>query len=262
MFSLTARSAYVAPVHYAIHNRQRVCRPATRWWRAARDALVPLRCRLCQAPTGTSLALCDVCRGELRCNQPCCRCCALPFTGSARHAATLCPACLASTPPLEKVLAPFVYEEGLAFLISRWKYQREEALVSTFAELWLHTTAGVREVDLLIPIPLHWRRLLSRGFNQSADLAEELGRRLEIPRAHPRLLRRARATPAQARAGRSERLANLLDAFCVDGSLDGRRVALVDDVCTTGATGEAAARALRRAGAAGVQLWCLARTPA
>ena len=178
------------------------------------------------------------------------------------QAATLCPACLAFTPPLEQVLAPFVYEEGLAFLISRWKYRREENLVSTFAELWLQATEGVRDVDLLVPIPLHWHRLLSRGFNQSADLAEELGRRLEIPQAPSRLLRRMRATPAQARAGRTQRLANLLDAFSVDGSLEMRRVALIDDVCTTGATGEAAARALLGAGAASVQLWCLARTPA
>jgi ComF family protein len=217
---------------------------------------------LCEAPTGTSLVLCEVCRGELLCNHPCCRCCALPFQGSAIHAATLCPACLVSTPLLEQVVAPFVYEEGLAFLISRWKYQREGGLVSTFAELWLQATDGVGDVDLLIPIPLHWRRLLSRGFNQSADLAEELGRRLEIPQAPSRLLRRMRATPAQVRAGRSERLANLLDAFSVDGTLSRQRVALVDDVCTTGATGEAAARALLRAGATSVQLWCLARTPA
>lgn len=223
---------------------------------------MPMRCRLCEALTGTSLALCEICRGELLPNHPCCRCCALPFQGSAIQAATLCPACLASTPPLEQVVAPLVYEEGLAFLVSRWKYRREENLVSTFAELWLQATDGVRDVDLLIPIPLHWRRLLSRGFNQSADLAEELARRLEIPLAHPRLLRRTRATAAQARAGRPERLANLREAFSVDGSLDRQRVALVDDVCTTGATGEAAAHALLRAGAASVQLWCVARTPA
>jgi len=112
--------------------------------------------------------------------------------------------------------------------------------------------------------PLHWRRRLARGFNQSDDLLRELTRR------HPALaraasdgarLRRVRGATRQVASTKAARLHNLRGAFEVSGAISGRSILIVDDVCTTGATGNAMARALLDAGANDVHLWCLARTP-
>jgi len=155
-----------------------------------------------------------------------------------------------------------VYDESLGFLIGRWKYHREEALAATFARLWIEAAAPAPAADLLLPVPMHWRRLLWRGCNHSADLAWHLHRGGCGPLRGPVSLQRVRATPQQAGSARARRLQNLRGAFRVRGDPRGLRIALIDDVCTTGATAETAAAALLRAGAAQVQLWCLARTAA
>jgi ComF family protein len=113
---------------------------------------------------------------------------------------------------------------------------------------------------LIVPVPLHWRRLLTRGHNQSALVARVVGRTLGIPVAY-RQLRRRRHTPAQSSLSRSARQRNLVGAFQVCGELPSTSVALVDDVMTTGATANAIARCLRAAGADEIHVWLLARTP-
>ena len=117
---------------------------------------------------------------------------------------------------------------------------------------------------LLLSVPLSRERLRERGYNQSWELARRLGRSLRID-ATPALLQRGRDTAHQIGMTRHERERNLRDAFWIDparrATLQGRHVALVDDVFTTGATAHAAAVALRRAGAARVDVWVIARTP-
>lgn len=119
----------------------------------------------------------------------------------------------------------------------------------------------------MIAIPLHWTRKMRRGFNQSQDLLVCLralmadGSMGSTPASPSATLRRARRTATQVGTSRAERLARLNDVFEVRGNLNGKAVVLIDDVCTTGATGSAAADALLAAGATHVHLWCLARTP-
>ena len=121
------------------------------------------------------------------------------------------------------------------------------------------------EVDALLPVPLHRSRLSERGFNQAWELARRVARELRVP-ARADLLARALDTAHQAELTRAERERNLRAAFTVPPTarpqLAGRRVALVDDVFTTGATAREASAALRRGGAVAVELWVLARTPA
>ena len=121
-----------------------------------------------------------------------------------------------------------------------------------------------RDRDLLLPVPIHWRRLLGRGFNQATLLAMALQDR--DPNLQPlplpsRVLCRTRAAPAQSTLTAHQRAHNLRGAFALRASVKGQRIAVIDDVMTTGATAEAIARLLKSAGAADVQLWCLARTP-
>lgn len=114
--------------------------------------------------------------------------------------------------------------------------------------------------DLLLPVPLAKRRLRERGFNQAGMLGRWLSTQLGLT-CDERLLLRTRETPAQQKLDARARRRNLRQAFALSGELTGKHVAIVDDVCTTGATAQAIAEVLRKAGARRVDVYCLARTP-
>jgi ComF family protein len=120
----------------------------------------------------------------------------------------------------------------------------------------------LRECDAIVPVPLHWTRLFQRRFNQSAALARALSQRTKIPVIDDALLR-VRATPPQVGLARNERAKNVHGAFSVEKGLrakvKGKRIVLIDDVLTTGATANACARVLRRAGATRIDVLTLAR---
>ncbi len=221
------------------------------------DGLLPCQCRLCGFAARGPLPLCPPCRAELPANRCACPGCALPLASPG-----LCPSCQGKPPPFDRVVAPWLYGEYLAFLIQRWKYDGETELTALLADLWLTSTAPPDGVDLLVPVPMHWRRLLRRGYNQAELLAARLAGQLPGTRMRPRLLRRQRATAAQSGMDARQRSHNLRGAFTVREPCDNLRIAVVDDVLTTGATASEAARALRAAGARQVEIWCLARTPA
>ncbi|MFO7551425.1 MAG: ComF family protein [Haliea sp.] len=226
------------------------------------EAVFPQYCLLCQLRSFSPLPLCEECFSHLQGNNHACERCALPLAATA---AGLCSQCSAQPPAFDSVIAPLVYEPHIALLISRWKFQRERRLTRLLALLWQAWVIPPTDRDLLLPVPLHWRRLLWRGFNQAALLGLAIRNRepqlASLPLRHG-ILQRRRATPAQASLNARQRGANLQTAFQVRGDVRGLRVAVIDDVMTTGATADAIARSLKAAGAADVQLWCLARTPA
>ena len=151
-------------------------------------------------------------------------------------------------------------------LIGAFKFQGRAELAGVLAE---RLTEAVRRAapptpDLLLPVPLSPQRLAERGYNQAWELARRLSTHFRV-RADATLLQRPLDTAHQAELGRAERRRNLATAFMADprrrGRLQDRRIALVDDVMTTGATVHEAAAVLLRAGAAAVDVWVLARTP-
>jgi ComF family protein len=222
------------------------------------DLYAPQECIFCDQLSGRNEALCDTCLAEFQRNDGACPRCGLPDCRGAP-----CPRCLARPSPVTRTAAPLVYDAAVAFLVKRWKYDRERNVAEIAAMIMLESAYIADHADLVVPVPLHWRRRLRRGFNQSEDLLGALRARVpELAAASPVALRRTRDTPKQTLAGRRARLGNLEKAFCVRGDVSGMSVTLLDDVCTTGATATAAASALLHAGAREVNLWCLARTPA
>jgi ComF family protein len=150
-------------------------------------------------------------------------------------------------------------------LILRIKQPNSEMLAEMLGVLWAeHAQARLREIgaDVVVPVPLHWRRRWSRGYNQSETLAQALAERLGLP-CRPRWLRRVRNTPFQTEQTPAERRANVQAGFRARPrpQLHGRTVLLVDDVLTSGSTASEAARALRAAGAARVAVAVLAHGP-
>lgn len=155
-------------------------------------------------------------------------------------------------------------------LISKFKFHAQVELADVLSQRMVAVVAAsvvdrAAAPHWVIPVPLSPQRLAERGFNQAWELARRVARALSL-RADAQMLARVIETPHQADLTRAERLRNLRAAFVVDArhahALQGQRVALVDDVMTTGATADESARALLRAGASAVDLWVLARTPA
>ncbi|MGH8182728.1 MAG: ComF family protein [Rhodanobacteraceae bacterium] len=157
---------------------------------------------------------------------------------------------------------PFRYEWPLAKLEARFKFGGDLAAGRTLATLWLASRTPTDLPQAIIPVPLHCSRLRRRGYNQALELARPLARHFRIPLLRD-ALRRTRATGAQTELTAIQRRRNVRGAFAAtfDGAIP-EHVALLDDVFTTGATLAECVRVLKRAGAARVDVWALARAPA
>jgi ComF family protein len=236
---------------------------ARRAARAALDAVVPPTCPACREQVATPHALCARCWSKLAwIDRPWCESCGLPFEYATGLSGTpVCAACLARPPLCAKSRAALRYDADSRGLVLAFKHadrtQNAPAFAAWMARAGADTLAGA---DLLVPVPLHWTRLVRRRFNQAALLARALSKRSGIPVA-PDLLARVRMTRTQGDLTRAQRRRNVRGAFQVRATapLRGKTVVLIDDVMTTGATFEACARALRRAGAREVRALALAR---
>ncbi|MCC4308304.1 ComF family protein [Alcanivorax marinus] len=222
-----------------------------------RDDVPRGRCVLCARPDDTGL--CRHCRRELdlHCalDGPLCRC-ALPAPGLAPG--DLCGRCLRQPPGFSAGYCHWAYRFPLDRLINAYKHHERLPVERALEALATAAPLPWPEADLLCPLPAHWRRRWVRGFDQAERLATALAahwRRPVVP-----LLRRQRATRPQQGRSRAWRVRSLRHAFRALPASRGRRVLLVDDVITTGASVRAATHALREAGAEEVRVWALART--
>lgn len=209
-------------------------------------------CLLCAGEHGGSL-ICQPCRSDWVHLGACCPGCATPLPITA-----LCPGCLRRPPPYT-ARAIFQYQYPLSLLIQRLKFRGQTDLGRELGGLMLsHFQAQKPLPDCLIPMPLHWRRQLRRGFNQALELARPLARGLDVP-LRADLCRRSRATQPQADLPGRIRRANVRNAFATRGVTMPAHVAVIDDVLTSGQTAAALCRCLRRAGVRRIEVWCLAR---
>ncbi len=228
---------------------------------AALDLLLPPRCLACGATVATPGSVCAGCWGVLRfISAPMCAACGFPFDYDPGPG-TLCGQCAHQPPAFGCARSVLRYDDGSRDLVIAFKHRDRTDAAPAFGA-WMARAGGelLDRADLLVPVPLHRLRLIQRRFNQSALLAHALAARSEVPCA-PDALIRIRPTPSQGRLSRAARERNVQGAFKARraGEVDGRRVLLVDDVLTTGATVSACARALLRAGAESVDVLTLAR---
>jgi len=237
-----------------------------RWLDRLLHAFLPACCLACGQPLparGARLGLCGGCRARLR-RLPVARCaaCACPLETANPPAGWLCSPCRVHTPAFDRLLAPWTYDPPLDQVVQALKFARLDYLGRHLAQALVEELGtALVAFDRVVPVPLHWRRQLARGYNQAERIAQPMAGLLGIPCGSD--LRRRRATPPQTSLGRDSRRENLRGVFFVPrpARVRGRRVLLVDDVATTGATLDAAARALRAAGAAAVTAVVAARTP-
>jgi ComF family protein len=220
--------------------------------RCARDKLLAQDCLLCGADSAAAI-LCPACALDLkRLPAPRCPQCALPTP-----LGELCGRCLSQPPYYDATRAVFVYEFPVDKLIQSFKYAHRLALGTYFGQQ-LAALAKDCAADLLLPLPLHPQRLRERGFNQSLELARPISQACGWP-IQAQLCSRTRDTPAQAGLPWRERRKNVRGAFHCNADLSGQRIALVDDVMTTGASLNECARTLKLHGAAQVTLLVVAR---
>jgi ComF family protein len=240
----------------------RLARVWTRAGRATLDTLYPPICLACRAATSEAGALCSSCWRAMRfIERPFCDRLGTPFEHDLGEG-LLSPQAVTDPPVFQRARAVARFEDGPARrLVHRLKYSDRGELAAPMGAWMARAGADVlAEADAITPVPLHARRLWTRRFNQAAALGREIARRAGKP-FEPALLRRIKATPSQVGLSREQRVQNMQGAFRAAPAalVQGRRIALVDDVLTSGATANAAARALLRAGAAQVDLIVFAR---
>jgi ComF family protein len=232
------------------------------------NRLLPTQCLLC-ADKLTGELLCEGClydlpwiqRHEITCPQ-----CALAFESLD----DFCRHCLNNPPAFSASFIPFSYQHPLTPLIHRFKYRTKLSHGKLLGQLLTQhiidcadNTQRWTKPDLIIPVPMHWTRRWQRGFNQTEILARYVAKTTGIPLA-TNMIQRCKRTLAQKELSRSERQKNLTQAFSISlkatQHIQGKKIALLDDVVTTTATVRALSQQLKDAGASDVQIWALART--
>lgn len=234
--------------------------------------LLPSCCSMCSGELETvNQCICDACVSELPWLDSHCQQCAVPLAASD----TLCPDCQSTPPAYRRCISAFTYQAPIDRIILKLKndpYTSEiKQLTALLAERIIHSyKQAVKAIpQLVIPMPLHWRKMAQRGFNQSQIIGNLLSNYFLYQhktslKIHSDICQRIGNSQAQHTLDKKQRARSVKNAFCVSAqtelSLKGKTVAVLDDVVTTGATANAIASALLKAGAKQVDIWSLART--
>lgn len=249
-------------------NLQRAQKPlALNWFyrsgRAFLDIILPGRCIHCGILVQEAGALCGSCWGKIRfLKKPCCFACGTPFEFDLGEDA-LCVDCGVQRPLYYRARSAMIYDDHSNRPVLSFKHGDRTDLAKTFARWLIQTDPDlIEDADYLIPVPLHWRRLFQRRYNQAALLTNELSRLTGKPSLN-HVLKRIRATASQGHKSRAAREENVRNAFEVAPKalplIAEKRILLVDDVMTTGATVSACAKTLLKASAVQIDVLTIAR---
>ncbi|OGI49172.1 MAG: hypothetical protein A2151_08130 [Candidatus Muproteobacteria bacterium RBG_16_65_34] len=219
--------------------------------------LWPGSCLLCRARLPAGEDFCAGCAQSLPRLEAACPRCAAALGAPSTEA---CGECQKRPPAFDRARALFTYAAPVDRLILRLKYHRQLYLARVLGEALGAFIVGLDDAlpDAIVPVPLHVTRLRERGYNQSLELARSIAKRLNLP-VRAELARRIRATAPQTRLPVDLRKRNVRNAFASEDAVEGLKIAIVDDVMTSGHTVNALARTLRKAGAKEVSVWVVAR---
>ena len=215
-------------------------------------------CPLCLARQGRE-GLCPECAFELpRLPSSRCRRCAEPLVNVQSDE---CARCLSNPPPYDRAYCAFAYAPPISTLICQFKYQHRLQLTGVLVNLmFAYVTSRTEPLpECIVPVPLHSMRIRERGFNQSAEIARKLSRRLGIA-YDKNCVARIRKTPPQTSLTHAQRKRNLKGAFALRHRPSAKHIALLDDVMTTGTTFAEIGALLKRSGVEHIEVWSLART--
>ncbi|MBI3611459.1 MAG: ComF family protein [Nitrospirae bacterium] len=237
-------------------------------WQSLLSLILPARCHACRRylRDEASPCFCRDCWDTVSLiDGPCCPCCGKPFASEAALSHSpghLCGDCRERSPYFDRAVAAGWYEGVLAEAIHLFKYRGKTVLARPLGALLLHAMERLPKADGLVPVPLHPSRLREREFNQALLLCDSVKAESGLP-VIPDGLERVRETPPQIGLSHEDRRRNVRRAFVPKRPerIEGRRIVLIDDVLTTGATVNDCARALKRAGAERVCVLTVARTP-
>ncbi len=227
-----------------------------KWVQRAQSWLFPSICQLCCAAGQPGLEICGPCAQELPWLIHTCHGCARPLPSDAP--VSRCPDCLQQPPALDHCEALFGYREPVTTWVQNLKFHQDLAAAQLLGKLLADHLPTAPPDSLVIPVPLHRKRLAERGYNQALEIARPLRQRGYLLK--PQYCRRHKPTHAQSDLPASRRRANLSDAFSASPQVRGQNVTLIDDVLTTGATLNELAATLKRAGALRVEARVIART--
>jgi ComF family protein len=246
---------------------QTLIRGASKWGRTVLDLLLPPTCLTCDSTTDAPGRFCAACFGKMQfITEPFCRRCAIPFTHAAEATAHgICAACSEYPPPWRQARAALRYDAHSRRLILPLKHGDRVELAFALARMMARAGASLLEnADLLVPVPLHPSRLRARRYNQRALLAREIAKLTAVP-ARLDALVRLRSTQPLGDLSAEQRSRMVAHAFAprrgATNALAGRRILLIDDVMTSGATCTACTLALLASGAAQVDVLTAARVP-
>lgn len=223
--------------------------------------LLPHSCILCGNLADRHQDLCHACHQDIPFVQEACQKCSVPF--SNQDSTGLCNMCLLAPPPYDKAYTLFIYEMPITRLILELKFKHTLVNARVLGELLAfhiqhHWYKAKPLPSVIIPVPLHAKRLQERGFNQALEIARPIAKALKLPIDMTSCVR-SKATLAQATLAASNRKQNIKNAFTIRKSFAGKRVAIIDDVITTGSTMNEFCRNLQQYGADSIDVWCVAR---
>ena len=224
------------------------------------DFLYPNACLRCEQVGQNGLNICEQCYKGLVWNSYSCNRCALPLPSGN---SSVCGACSNKKLYFDFAFAPFIYKDFIQEVIPQFKFNQKFNYGSLLADLFYQ---GIEKTnldlpDILLPVPLHKKRIKSRGFNQSLELARMIGKKLKIE-VYRNAVKRIRDTHVQMQLPAKQRASNVKNAFVtnlIKEKFKNKHIAIVDDVMTTGNTANEVAKCIRLAGTSKINVWCMAR---
>jgi len=223
------------------------------------NLLLPNQCILCQANSERSLSLCLDCEKELPWNDKACPRCGKGITSIDQ---SLCGICLSHPPPYHGCIAAFRYQAPISDWISgmkfhdKWHYS--QILGKLFAKTLQRTLEKKDYPELIIPVPLHQKRLRKRGFNQALEIAKPIAKLLNIP-IDIKSIQRIKNTQPQSELSAKDRCSNIRNAFKINTKIKASHIAIVDDVITTGNTINEFTNIVKKNGVQRIDVWACSR---